>query len=279
MSLNNHRTDESASGAPRTRPFHAEGAAGAFVPFVGLLVLAVLLLGITPASAQFEVKDMEVGNLTHQYSEIGNEPFPSGGYDYAWPAWMMGSVDRDIQTAWYHGLWIARKNFTDADGETWQAKIAHVGPRATGANEFFPTEFRTISRFEPPVVSVDGLPSFRVVADNDEIDPDLPSDRKIVSRGNTITGISFTREVYAWGQEHHDDYHIQVYTFTNTGNTDGDEEIEIEDQTAQDVYIHRHRRPDGHRVLDVEGTDFDYDGRPEEDDIRAIIQLPWVDAG
>jgi len=243
--------------------------------FVTVLVLTLLLP--TRSRAQFKVLDMEVGSLTHQYSAIGNEPFPSGGYDFVWPAWMSG-INAEAETQWYGGLWIASKNFTDQDGKQWQYKTAHVGPRATGADEFFPTEFRKISKFEPTSVTVDGAPSFRVVADVDEVNSDLPSTRKIVSKGNTITGISWKREIYAWQQGDHDNYHINVYTFTNTGNTDGDEEIEVGDQTAEGVYIHRHRRQVGVALPDVVGTRFSYTDRPAEGDIRAFIHFPYTGA-
>jgi hypothetical protein len=245
----------------------------------GLFATTVVVIVFSPiqSRAQFKLLDMEVGSLTHQYSEIGSEPFPSGGYDWAWPAWKMAIDENETETSWYSGLWIARKNFTDRNGKKWQHKIAHVGPRATGASEFFPTEFRKISKFEPTSVTVDGAPSFRVVADVDEVDPDLPSTRKIVSKGNTVSGISWKREIYAWQQENHDNYHINVYTFTNTGNTDGDNEIEIEDQTAEGVYIHRHRRPASSQgLLDVVGTDFSYTGRPAQEDIRANLGFRYT---
>lgn len=251
-----------------------------------LLLWSVMAVAVTlwyggqqEVLGQFEVKNMEVGSLAHQYSEIGQEPYPSGGYDFVWPSYMSATNSWQIQTQWYAGMWVAVKDFKDEDGESWPVKIAHVGPRATGANEFFPTRFETISKFEPPQVRVDGVPSFHYVVDNDKVDPDLPSDRKIVSEGNTVTGISFKREIYAWGQESHDNYHINVYTFTNTGNTDGDEEIELDNQTAKDVYISRHRRPQGHRMIQVEGQSFDYTGTPKASDIRAIIQFPWEPDG
>jgi len=245
-----------------------------FLSFVASLVLVLLVPG--ESHAQFELVNMEVGSLTHQYSEIGNEPFPSGGYDWAWPAWKLPLAENETQTAWYSGLWVARKNFTDADGEEWEHKIAHVGPRATGSDEFFPTGLKVISKYEPTAVTVDGTPSFRVLTDVDEVNPDLPSTRKIVMTGNTVTGISWRREIYAWQQEDHDNYHINVYTFTNTGNTDGDEEIEVEGQTAEEVYIHRHRRPQGQPVIDIVGEDLSYTGRPAQEDIRANVGFRYT---
>jgi hypothetical protein len=135
-------------------------------------------------------------------------------------------------------MWIARSNFTDADGEEFPAKITHVGSRATGFDQNYPVEFRTVSRFEHPEVFVDGLPSNNKVPDVDEVDPDMKFDRKIVNVINSQTGITLTRNIYAFSQRDHDNYHVQEYILTNTGNTDGDEEIEVGDQVAEGVYLH-----------------------------------------
>jgi hypothetical protein len=40
-------------------------------------------------------------------------------------------------------------------------------------------------------------------------------------------GLTMHRRVYAFSQQYHDDYFIKVYTYTNTGNTDYDDDIEL----------------------------------------------------
>lgn len=200
----------------------------------------LLLLGISTreASAQFDQKAMAVGDLHHVYTETG------GQQEYWYGGGDLGVIWEGIYQRGYlraDALWIGVKNFTDEEGRTWPAKVVHVGPRVTGFGEFFPQEFQTIQRFEDPVVTVDGLESLDKAADVDEVDPSIPSDRIIRTVVNTQTGITMEKRVLGWSQEHHDDYHVQEYVLTNTGNTDEDEEVEL-DQPAEDVYLHFQRR-------------------------------------
>ena len=48
--------------------------------------------------------------------------------------------------------------------------------------------------------------------------------------------------MYAYANEFHDDYHVIEYTYTNSGNTDSDEDIELPNQTLNDVYFFRIHR-------------------------------------
>ncbi len=195
------------------------------------LVLAGLLLGwSSDAKAQWREKWLAVGDYAQLYSEADGRVQDGDGS--MWP-FIEGQVNE------HHGsqtLWIAVKNFTDENGETWPAKVAHAGPRVSGQGEVFPTDFRMVSRFEDPDVTVDGLPTFQVAPNIEEIDPTLKADRVIYNSMNTVTGISMERTIRAFSNEYHDDYHIWEYTFTNTGNVDDDPEIELE-QTAEDVYF------------------------------------------
>ena len=49
-------------------------------------------------------------------------------------------------------------------------------------------------------------------------------------------GLTMERKIYAFSQQYHDNYFIKVYTFTNTGNVDWDDEIELT-ATLNDVLI------------------------------------------
>lgn len=199
-----------------------------------LLAAATIVTSANDAEAQFENKAMNIGSLHHMYNEVGGETeYWWSSYGLEWP-----SQYQHRGTLRANHMWIARTNFTDGNGQDWPFKIAHVGQRATGFGEYFPQEFRTVSRFPHPEVSVDGLPSIRKVADVDEVDPDMKYDRKIVNVVNSVTGITIKREVFAFSHEDHDNYHIQRYTLTNTGNTDGDADIEAGDQAAEGVYLH-----------------------------------------
>src|SRR5690606_22356684 len=147
------------------------------------------------------------------YSETGGqqEYWNNDVNGLRWPAIRRAGVLRA------DALWIAAQNLQDADGTTYPVRIVHVGPRSNGAGEFFPISFNTVSKFEPPQVTVDGLDSYEFFPDNDAVDPDLPADRMIVSKVNTLLGISLTKRVYAYSQPFNDNYHIQEYVLTNTG--------------------------------------------------------------
>lgn len=203
-------------------------------------ILALLvLLPILPSAAlaQFENKPMAIGSLNNIYSETGGqqEYWNNDVNGLRWPAIRRAGVLRA------DALWIAAQNLQDADGTTYPVRIVHVGPRSNGAGEFFPISFNTVSKFEPPQVTVDGLDSYEFFPDNDAVDPDLPADRMIVSKVNTLLGISLTKRVYAYSQPFNDNYHIQEYVLTNTGNADADEEQEL-DQTLEGVYLHFQKR-------------------------------------
>jgi hypothetical protein len=65
----------------------------------------------------------------------------------------------------------------------------------------------------------------------------------VVNNVNTSVGISVDQRSIQFSNQFHDDYHITEFRFTNTGNVDGDEEIELDGQTAEDVYFSFIRRP------------------------------------
>lgn len=196
---------------------------------LGVLFLVVAL---APASlAQFETRWVAVGDFQNWYSSSGNECeecfVRTQQYGWRWPGIYNFT---DMQAA--KGLWIGAQNVTGPQGNTFPVRVVHNGPRVTGTGEFFPVEFELVTKNELTVVTVDGDQSFasaEVVADR--VDPSIPSDVLLYSRVNTLLGVTMERRVYQFSQDYQDDYHIIEYVFTNTGNTDGDAEIELPDQT------------------------------------------------
>jgi len=57
----------------------------------------------------------------------------------------------------------------------------------------------------------------------------------LINRFNTILGLTVERRVMQFSQEFHDNYHVIEYVLTNTGNVDGDAEVELPNQTLEDV--------------------------------------------
>ena len=192
----------------------------------------------SPAQAQFIIKWLSAGSMHNWYSEVGSEcevcGFVGDQQDgLRWPGLYRFT---DMQAA--KALWIGAVNVTDDIGTSYPHRVVHVGPRVSGGGEFFSTRFDLISRLPPTAVLVDGAitePEAAMVTDFS--DSSIESDVMIVNETNTLLGISMERKILQFTQEFHDNYHILEYTFTNTGNTDDDPEIELPNQTLDGVYF------------------------------------------
>ena len=167
---------------------------------------------------------VKVGSLQSHFSAYGSERAWNNTYyeGLIWPANYLYQDNSVIKRAW-----IACKNLKDDTDHQW----GHFGLYITlgdVGNSIFPTELYQIAKFMPPTVYVDGVDinSF-YNAEIDSINLDIPSDRIIVNEINTSMGLTMERRVYAFSQQYHDNYFIKVFTFTNTGNTDWDDEIEL----------------------------------------------------
>jgi hypothetical protein len=154
-----------------------------------------------------------------------------------------------------HAGWqIGTKNWTDEDGVLWPIKISGAGHGS--ADESINTmpipdedgiTIRKYMRYSPPTITVDGervdTPFPLTVAD--EINPDYISkwggtaDVMVESTIRTSMGLTINQRAFGWSQANHDDYIVFDWTFTNTGNTDLDDEIELPGQVLQDVYFWR----------------------------------------
>ncbi len=202
----------------------------------GLALLAAG--GLRPAQAQFANKWLSAGSLHNWYSEIGSECEACGFVKSQQDGLRWPGVYRytDMQAA--KALWIAARDVTDESGAAYPVRVVHVGPRVSGSGEFFPLRFEMISRRDPPAVFVDGALSVpEAEMANDNVDPEQIPDVMIVNEANTLLGVTMERKIMQFSQEYHDNYHVMEYTFTNTGNTDGDPDIELPDQTLEGVYF------------------------------------------
>ncbi len=238
-----------------------------------LLVGAALVLLMLPADTLAQTnKWLAVGDHAHRYSETGS--FGLAGVGNVWP-YLQGNTGRVY--AYHDGfeLWIGAKNWTDPDGNTWDYKVAYTSHGELESSNIrrsvFPTTFKTISKYPEPTVTVNGEESWRVPADVDEVNPNLPADRMILLKANLNLGLQLTKRIYAFSQEDHQDYHIIEHVLTNTGNVNGDDEIELPDQTVEGIYLwHDRRWGQTMRTTHVVGSrarvgkrnmhDFTYDG-------------------
>lgn len=201
-------------------------------------IIIILLVGIqNPISAQFKNVWMSAGSLHNWYSEIGSELEESGfikrqQFGLQWPA--IYSY-QDMQAA--KGMWIGAKDFVDEKGESFPYKVVTVGPRNPVNYPFFPIKMELKSKFALPSVFVDGDLSFQKNVDIDDVDNSIPYDRVIENVVNSELGITMERKIFQFSQNFNDNYIVYEYTYTNTGNTDGDDEIELPNNTLNDVYF------------------------------------------
>ncbi|MGH2567885.1 MAG: hypothetical protein ACRDGA_06060, partial [Bacteroidota bacterium] len=168
-------------------------------------------------NAQGQTKWLQVGSLHNWFSEKGWE-IEEGNvlqqqYGLRWPAQYQR---QDVQAA--KSFWIGTTNFTDERNVAYPYKVVHVGPRVNGNNEFFPQKFDVYANVEPTRVFVDGNPSFSNPEEITDVSDTVKADRVMVTVVNTAIGLTVERKIYAFSQQHHDNYHIFELTFTNTGN-------------------------------------------------------------
>jgi hypothetical protein len=204
-----------------------------------ILAAAVLMLNFNTAFAQ-AYKWMSAGSLHTFYYDIGCEIEVARNLDQQdglqWPG-----IYRYQDMAAAKGLWIGTKNFTDASGN-WPYRVVHIGPRVTGRGEFTPTKLKMYSKFEAPVVEVDGNLSYQKDVEIDSIDPNMPYDRLIVNQSNNLLGLSMERRIYQFSDPYFDNFIVQEYTYTNTGNTNADDVIELPGNNLQDVVFYYNYR-------------------------------------
>ena len=197
----------------------------------------ILSTGLNELSAQYSIKWLNVGNFHSPYSEglVNREEEPWGNAPLMWPA-----IDYNSGNSRAQAFWMGATNFTDENGTNYPHKIAHIGPRSGGDIQFFAVEQSIAGRFDPEVI-VDGAKSFEKYVYVNTIDPTMKADRAMTVKNNSRIGITTTAVMNAFSQEYHDDYHIIEYSFTNTGNVDGDEEIELSSELTGVYFFLIHR--------------------------------------
>ena len=197
----------------------------------------VLSTGLNELSAQYSIKWLNVGSFQSSYSEglVNREEEPWGNAPLMWP-----SMDYHAGNSRAQAFWMGATNFTDENGTTFPHKIAHIGPRSGGDVQFFAVEQTITSKFDPEI-TVDGAKSFEKYVFVNTMDPSMKPDRIMTVSNNSRIGITTVATMNAFSQEYHDDYHIIEYSFTNTGNVDGDEDIELSADLEGVIFFFIHR--------------------------------------
>ncbi len=227
-------------------------AANAGLPLV-VKVTNPVVPGVTLMGTKFftfvprnKLRWLDIGEYHHAYSPNGarkDEVTNTEGMDY--PA-----IDEYSGHFRSKSFWIGVKDWTDEYGTHYPFYVGRVGGQA---GRLIPTSEQTasikselIGRYPDTVVEVNGQASYDHYEILDAIDPNLPADRMLHTVNNMSMGITVDRKVYAFTNAYHDNYHLIDYQYCNTGNTDGDAEIELPNQTLNDVIFFRAHAWRGH---------------------------------
>lgn len=202
-----------------------------------LITTLIVFFSINLAEAQFRNAWMSAGSLHNWYSEIGSELEEMGFVKQQqsgmqWPAIY---ANQDMQAM--RGFWLGAKDFTDEKGDLYPHKVVAIGPRPPAFYPAYPLEWKMYSKFELPVVSVDGVPTYQKDVTVDEVADTMLWDRMILNTFNTQLGITVTRKIFQFSQQYNDNYIVYDFTLKNTGNVDKDEDVELPNQTVKDAYF------------------------------------------
>ncbi len=197
--------------------------------FKKILFLFIIIIFSTRIYAQVEgteKKYIRIGKLQSLFSAYGSERAWNNSYyeGMVWPADYPYTDNAVIKRTW-----IAARDFTDDAGKHWDHYGIYFALGYVGQS-LFPIELKETAKFEPPIVYVDGNNiTAPYLGDVDEVDPNQIADRIVTNVVNTSMGLTMTRKIYAFSQQYHDNYFIKEFIFTNTGNTDYDDDIELND--------------------------------------------------
>ncbi|MCK5147306.1 hypothetical protein KAR48_11155 [bacterium] len=266
-----------------------------------VLFCAAVLLVVTDGTIAGTQRWIKIGNLWDKVVDSTDEGYGPGAYSFGkyyydgfGPEWMVWD---------YRRLAIMCTDWTDESGSTHAYKMTGFAAWSDEQTELMPVPDAsgiTLKRYfrdTPPTIMVDGNnieePFPR---QGDEVAPEkIPgtADMMIESHVRTSMGVDIHQKVLAWSQKNHDDYLIYDFTFTNTGNIDLDDEIELPNQTINGFYLNRSaawgwkghmngyygsRTDDSLRVLfsypDWNG-DPDSDGFGDADKAAGFLNSPW----
>ncbi|MEA2078097.1 MAG: fibronectin [Candidatus Marinimicrobia bacterium] len=200
-----------------------------------ILIIAVLILLSAMAIGQSYIdpglqKYINVGSLQSPFSAGGCERAYNNVYyeGLKWPAWYSYTDNHVIDRQW-----LVCKNYVNPGGTTFDYLGLYFSPSSLNPDYGFPMVLTQTAQFETPIVEVDFNQKIEEDYIDDYHDDGVSYDRKLVNVFNSYLGIEYTRTVYAYSQEYHDNYFITEYVLKNTGNTDYDADIELPNNSIE----------------------------------------------
>jgi len=252
-----------------------------------LLLFTILSLFTYQSVRATVFRNITIGNVTFKIVDSGDQGEVAGSFKFAFHYF-----DNFRYGVWScSGYHLGSKDWYDENGVYYPVRIANNA--TASADEIYNTiplpddegiTLRRYVRYQPPTITVDGMrlddPFPRA---GDEVAPEkIPgtADVMIESLIRTQIGITIHQTVLAWSQYNHDDYAIWDWTFTNTGNLDLDDEVELPNQTLNDLYFMRETRAAGRRNNWRPEHFFSAYGEYPGDSLRMVYSYParWQDS-
>jgi len=213
----------------------------------------VLVVSLFPTLIHAQIEaDIGVGSLVMSINEIN---VPEGANTLIFPReytvyGSMGSVygggfliaARNFRTRWYfdeyNQIWKSVNQDTIIPYFVCEATTKYYRD-ITVSTVLIPDGFKRYWKYKAPLREVDGVnfsdaawQVFDIVGGDNMI-----SDQMIISSINTASGISLTQKAYSFANPERDDFVIVEYIFKNTGNIDGDEDIEYPENQVQQCFL------------------------------------------
>lgn len=204
-------------------------------------VLKILLISLMiwiPLSAQTSLEH-HINHIAVEVPDDGALLFRSSGVLQAtWPyesRYYTSSGRKNYQESW--GIWLGVKDFTgENDTVSGYGHIA-CGNFYKNTNDITALSLQKSIRYEYPTIRIsDGENVQGESFSSAKVVSSLYCDEQISSTWTTSLGLTVQLKTYAYAAKGNQDYIIYDYTFTNTGNTDGDAARELTN-ILEDVWL------------------------------------------
>ena len=243
------------------------------------LLLVALVFIFQDIAAQGVKKEMNVGYLRWRVVDSADEGEGALGWGAGEQAFFDG-----YEWSMYSSkaVMLGCKDWVDSSGVSHAVKVSGHGQWETEDKHVMmpvhDSEGWTIKRqyrTTPPSIEVDGLhleDPFPFNTSDGVGAAGMPgtTDGKITSYINTDMGMSIRQKALGFSQHNHDRYLITEYTFINTGNTDLDDNIEL-NQTIKGFYFLKQLRT---REDPAKPWVSSYGQKTGEDDIYVVYGYP-----
>ncbi len=225
-----------------------------FLLFAGLFLCSGVLSSVQGQT----FRSFEIGSLWDTFYASSAHP-----WQYSWQqpykSFMIWPANRNMAEPWNSGhrfegpvnasassYWIGASPWTDENGDVKNEHVSEVGWWFWDeVNISIPVYIKKVFRQEPPGVVVNDIVLTELFppGDGDELRPNLVSDQMIENQTRTDIGVDILQRAYAYTNHHFDNMIIVETVFTNTGNINLNDTLELANQELTNVYFDYSLRP------------------------------------